>query len=82
MIVKDEAHVIEKCLSTVEKFIDYWVIFDTGSSDNTKEIIQNRLKNIPGELHVSQWVNFAQNRNQVLELARTKARLLLNHRCG
>ena len=41
MIVKNESHVIERCLTSVFKHIDYWVISDTGSTDNTKEKIQD-----------------------------------------
>ena len=43
MIVKDESHIIIKTLTDLcEKVeFDYWVICDTGSSDDTKELIQN-----------------------------------------
>lgn len=77
MIVKDEEKVIERCLSSVKDWIDYWVIVDTGSSDQTKSKIFNSLKNIPGELHDRPWVNFAWNRNEALSLAKTKADYLL-----
>jgi len=45
MIVKDEGHIIEKTLQNICNNIDitYWVISDTGSTDNTKEIIQRFL---------------------------------------
>ena len=41
MIVKDESPIIEKTLENIlsKIDIDYWVISDTGSSDNTREII-------------------------------------------
>ena len=39
MIVRDEATIITKCLDSVVKYLDYWVICDTGSTDQTKEII-------------------------------------------
>jgi glycosyltransferase involved in cell wall biosynthesis len=77
MIVKDESHVIERCLSSVKELIDYWVIVDTGSSDDTKEIIKNLLKDIPGELHEAPWVNFAYNRNEALKLANEKGDFIL-----
>jgi len=53
MIVKNESHIILECLNSVYKYIDYWVICDTGSTDNTKEIITNffKEKGIPGEIH-------------------------------
>jgi len=73
MIVKDESAVIRRALTSVKPLIDYWVIVDTGSTDDTKEIIQEFLKDIPGELHERPWVNFAHNRNEALQLAKGKA---------
>lgn len=73
MIVKDESRVILRCLESVKELIDYWVIVDTGSTDKTKEIIREFLKDIPGELHERPWVHFGHNRNEALALARGKA---------
>ena len=75
MIVKNESKTIQRCIESVERFIDYWVIVDTGSSDGTQEIIQNLMKEkgIPGELHEREWVDYSTNRNQSLELAKGKA---------
>jgi len=36
MIVKNESHVILECLNSIWKHINYWVISDTDSTDNTK----------------------------------------------
>jgi len=77
MIVKDEEAVIERALSSVKPFIDYWVVVDTGSHDGTKEKVKQCLSSIPGELHETQWKNFEFNRNQALELARTKGDYIL-----
>lgn len=30
MIVKDEAHVIERCLTSVRPYVDAWLLVDTG----------------------------------------------------
>lgn len=73
MIVKNEAHCIEKCLESVKPFIDYWIICDTGSTDNTEEVIRKCLDGIPGEIHNHEWEDFATNRNKALELAKDKA---------
>ncbi len=73
MIVKNESKVIHRCLSSVQKFIDYWMIVDTGSTDGTQQAIQKFMKNIPGELHERSWVNFEHNRNEALALARDKS---------
>jgi glycosyltransferase involved in cell wall biosynthesis len=77
MIVKDEAKVIERCLSSVKGLVDYWVIVDTGSSDGTQEIIKKFMSNVPGELHERPWVNFSHNRFEALKLAKNKGDYLL-----
>ena len=76
MIVKNESHIIEETLKNICQYVplDYWVISDTGSSDNTKEIIENffKMKNIPGELIDNKWKDFAYNRTKALECAFNK----------
>jgi len=53
MIVRNESHVIEECLQSIVHLVDYYVINDTGSSDDTREKIKNFFKkhNIKGEIH-------------------------------
>ena len=77
MIVKNESQCIEKCLASVKHLIDYWVIVDTGSTDDTKEIIGRVLQGVPGRLYESEWVNFAHNRTEALELAKPHAEYAL-----
>jgi len=79
MIVKNETHIIRQTLQMLLTKIrfDYWVICDTGSTDDTREIIQDFLKNVPGELHCNDWVDFAHNRTKALEYAFDKTDLLL-----
>ncbi|PPD38108.1 MAG: hypothetical protein CTY16_20695 [Methylobacter sp.] len=77
MMVRNESHVIKRALESAKPHIDYWVIVDTGSTDNTEEIIQQTLLDIPGELHHSKWVDFGHNRTEVVRLARNKAAYLL-----
>jgi glycosyltransferase involved in cell wall biosynthesis len=74
MIVKDEANNIKDCLSKVAPYINYWVIVDTGSKDNTVEVIKKTMEefDIPGELHERPWVNFEVNRTESLELSKGK----------
>jgi glycosyltransferase involved in cell wall biosynthesis len=77
MIVKNEAGVIRRCLDSVHDLVDYWVISDTGSDDDTKEVINTALKDIPGELHDDAWVNFGHNRTLNIGRAYGKADYLL-----
>jgi glycosyltransferase involved in cell wall biosynthesis len=77
MIVKNESHVIQRCLASVRPLIDYWVIVDTGSTDGTQKIIEDFMEGTPGELHERPWVNFGHNRNEALDRARGKADYIL-----
>ena len=71
MIVKNESHIIERCLKSVYDLVDTWCIIDTGSTDGTQEIIRKFMKNKPGILLERPWVNFGYNRNEGLAFART-----------
>ncbi|HEY3496793.1 MAG TPA: glycosyltransferase [Polyangiaceae bacterium] len=70
MIVKNEAHVIERCLLSVRPLLSSWVIVDTGSTDATERVARNALAGLPGEYVFRPWKNFGHNRTESLELAR------------
>lgn len=72
LIVKDEAPVIERCLRSVLPYVDAAVIVDTGSSDDTLDHVRTicHESGIPNYTGQREWVNFAHNRNEVLDLAR------------
>jgi len=77
MIVKDESHIILDTLSKLLKKIniDYYAISDTGSSDNTINLIEFffKEKDIPGEIHQDTWKDFGTNRSIALKYAFNKA---------
>lgn len=81
MIVKNESHIIENTLNKLcEKInFNYWVICDTGSTDNTASIITQffEKKGIKGEIFYDEWINFAHNRTLALQRAYNKTDLLL-----
>lgn len=70
MIVKNECHVIERCLRSVMPHIQHWTIVDTGSSDGTQGKVIELLAHIPGQLHERPWRGFPENRTEAIELAR------------
>lgn len=72
MIVRNEAAIISRCLASVAPHISCWSILDTGSTDTTTTIIQDffAARNIPGEIHVGEFVDFSTSRNQALDLCR------------
>jgi len=70
MIVKNESKIISRLIDSVLPIIDSWCIVDTGSTDNTIEIVKSKLSHLPGEIVSSPWVNFGHNRSQVVELSR------------
>ena len=74
MIVKNESKILKRCLDSIYKYIDYWIISDTGSTDGTQELIKNYFdkKNIKGELYNDKWVNFGHNRS--INIARTHSK--------
>ena len=77
MIVRDEAHVIRRCLDSVRPLIDAWCILDTGSADGTQDIIREHLRDLPGALFEAPWKGFAASRNEAMEYARGRADYLL-----
>jgi FkbM family methyltransferase len=77
MIVKDEAHIIKETLEKLCNKINfnYYVICDTGSSDDTINIIKTffEKKGIKGELYHDTWKDFAHNRTLALNKAFNKS---------
>ena len=65
MIVKNESKIIERLLQSVVPFIDTYCICDTGSDDNTIEVISNFFKDkeISGKIVQEPFRDFGYNRN-------------------
>jgi len=69
MIVKNESKIIRRLLESVCKIIDCYCICDTGSNDNTVEIISSFFteRNITGKIVFEPFKNFSHNRNVSLQ---------------
>ncbi len=82
MIVKNEEKNLPRLFSSLQKYVDYYVISDTGSTDNTIAIIKElgEKYHIDGVITQDEWVNFAHNRNIALQNA-FKAYSEKKHEC-
>jgi glycosyltransferase involved in cell wall biosynthesis len=70
MIVKNESHIVHEVLNSSLPFIDTFCILDTGSTDNTVQIIRDfyASKGIPGIVHQGDWKGFGKSRSEALKL--------------
>jgi len=83
MIVRDEAARLPRLLASLEGVVDACVVCDTGSSDDTVDLVRSwaaRL-GIPCRVAHHSWRDFASNRNLALEEA-LQSRAEGLHDCG
>ena len=75
MIVRDAAEFVTETLQSVLPYIDEWVIVDTGSVDNTKQVVQNFFDEaqLKGQLVERPWIGFAHNRTEAIALCAGRA---------
>jgi len=66
-IVKNEEEILRTMLENVKPIVDEYIIFDTGSTDKTKEIIAEY-----GKVYETPFVNFVDTKNVVLDTVLTK----------
>ncbi len=71
LIMKDEGHIIERCLASVMPLVDFVLLVDTGSKDDTilRAAMYLTKSGKMYEIHQRAWVNFAHNRTEALALA-------------
>lgn len=67
MIVKNESNIIKRCLDNL-RWVDGFVISDTGSTDNTIELIEDWAKKNKkkGIVQNTPWKNFGYNRTEAI----------------
>lgn len=70
IMVKNGGPQFEDMLKKNMDIVDRWTILDTGSTDNTIEIINKTLVGVKnGELYQEPFINFRDSRNRCLDLA-------------
>lgn len=71
MIVKNEAPRLARALKAASKISKYWIICDTGSTDETLATIEQTANELKAtyEIHSVPFVNFEQARNAALDWA-------------
>ena len=71
MIVKNESKIIERLIDSALSIIDCYCICDTGSTDNTVDIIRRKMEKegVVGEVYVEPFKNFGYNRSHALDRA-------------
>lgn len=61
-IVKNESKIIQRFINSVLPIIDGLSICDTGSTDNTVELVDEYIEKYGGVLYNHTWINFGYNR--------------------
>jgi glycosyltransferase involved in cell wall biosynthesis len=79
LIVRNEAPVIRRCLDSLLPHVDHIIVNDNGSTDNTPHILGEYCERGLVSMVDGAWVDFATNRNLVLEEARKRGDYVL---CG
>ncbi len=69
MMLKNEQHRLHVTLNSVIGYVDHIIVYDTGSTDNTLNILNtfSKTHNIPLSVKSGEFENFAQSRNVELE---------------
>jgi len=75
MIVRNEAHCIEKALQSVRPYVDTMIVVDTGSTDNTKVLAER----CGAQVYDFAWCDdFAAARNAALQHSKARWNLILD----
>lgn len=64
LMVRNESKIIQRCLKAVEGIVDAFCVHDTGSTDNTCELVEEFLQTHNGCLTRSKWQDFGYNRTE------------------
>ena len=77
MIVKNAGESFAEVLRENLSIFDEYTILDTGSTDNTVEIMREVLKGKRGKIYEESFINFRDSRNRCLDLAGKRCKFLV-----
>jgi glycosyltransferase involved in cell wall biosynthesis len=66
LIVRDEAHCLERCLRSVYSIADEIIVLDSGSTDNTVAVAKSFCANV----EITDWPGYGPQKNRALNRAR------------
>jgi hypothetical protein len=70
-IVRNESEVIARCLRAIKPFVGTYCITDTGSTDDTIDVIRDTMGDMAGVVQREPWRDFPHNRTQAIRLAQS-----------
>lgn len=83
LMIKNEGKIIERCIRSTLSLADAICVCDTGSTDNTLEVLETLKENfkkegidIPFKIYHYDWLNFGHNRTLSFKSARDMATVL------
>lgn len=69
IMARDEPPVISRAINSLKILIDKYLVCDTGSKDETLEIIKKEMGEIPGEIISREWSDYGTNRSYLMQKA-------------
>ena len=81
MMIKNEEKSIRVTINSIKDYIKHVIVFDTGSTDRTIEIVKEtcRLNNQELHLKIGIFKSFPESRNDAIEFAESIKVKFLNH---
>lgn len=70
MLVRDEQETVKRAITQALPIVAHVTVIDTGSQDDTRNVVQQLLREIPGQMFDREWRGFGPNRTELLDFAR------------
>lgn len=66
---EDDPAIVKRCLMSVKPILDGWIICDNGSTEDVLRMMEECLKDVPGKIIQTSWIDFGTNRTAALKEA-------------